>query len=509
MATRWLIAVPTEGKSEEETRQHLKQKISRVATVFPVSLPQRMLKVGTLDSLVGISDDLGKMDERLDQLIKRVKRTYVDIFKHDIDGQNDGKQAKRETPTLTVASYRSGGNNAPKQLTPEEYLEHFTWWNRRYNESSTLHALSDKIGKMATLAEIEMKKFVGQYSEVRQKVAAIERIETGSLLVQPLDKYVQQADVTETDMFTTFYVVVPTQKEEHFLAVYDALEDKYKTDRELAAKVKAEEAAAAAEEAELRKRVTADTALLADMSGDEAEAEEGEENAHAIVEEPGVESKGVDNSSSGNGGDNTPQLTERERKMEYALRCTNVIPNSALRLHPRQGEAHTGLAGKGFHEEYLLYRVVVMKKGADLIKKLYREQRFTVREFQFDQKGNAETQKNKVKLLKRRTKLWTFLVNWCKAYYSDLFTAWMHVKAIRVFVEAVLRFGLPVGFCPSIVIPKNEKLARGVLSELYSHLDHADLTGGLENAEFDLSGFGADFHPYVSINIKLPSSETN
>jgi V-type H+-transporting ATPase subunit C len=38
------------------------------------------------------------------------------------------------------------------------------------------------------------------------------------------------------------------------------------------------------------------------------------------------------------------------------------------------------------------------------------------------------------------------LMRWCKTHYGDAFVAWMHIKAIRVFVESVLRYGLPVDF---------------------------------------------------------------
>ena len=38
------------------------------------------------------------------------------------------------------------------------------------------------------------------------------------------------------------------------------------------------------------------------------------------------------------------------------------------------------------------------------------------------------------------------LARWCKTHYGETFVAWMHIKVIRVFVESVLRYGLPVDF---------------------------------------------------------------
>ena len=31
-------------------------------------------------------------------------------------------------------------------------------------------------------------------------------------------------------------------------------------------------------------------------------------------------------------------------------------------------------------------------------------------------------------------------------HFSEAFSAWIHLKALRVFVESVLRFGVPVNF---------------------------------------------------------------
>lgn len=57
--------------------------------------------------------------------------------------------------------------------------------------------------------------------------------------------------------------------------------------------------------------------------------------------------------------------------------------------------------------------------------------------------------------------------------FSEAFIAWIHVKALRVFVESVLRYGLPVNFQAMLLQPnkKTLKKLREVLHELYKHLD--------------------------------------
>lgn len=65
------------------------------------------------------------------------------------------------------------------------------------------------------------------------------------------------------------------------------------------------------------------------------------------------------------------------------------------------------------------------------------------------------------------------LVRWLKVNFSECFCAWIHVKALRVFVESVLRYGLPVNFQAILLHPhrKCARRLRDVLNQHYAHLD--------------------------------------
>lgn len=70
-------------------------------------------------------------------------------------------------------------------------------------------------------------------------------------------------------------------------------------------------------------------------------------------------------------------------------------------------------------------------------------------------------------------------MRWLKVNFSECFCAWIHVKALRVFVESVLRYGLPVNFQAILLHPhkKSMKRLREVLNQLYNHLDSSALQG--------------------------------
>jgi hypothetical protein len=38
------------------------------------------------------------------------------------------------------------------------------------------------------------------------------------------------------------------------------------------------------------------------------------------------------------------------------------------------------------------------------------------------------------------------LLRVCKVNFSEVFSTWLHIKALRVYVEAILRYGLPPNF---------------------------------------------------------------
>ncbi|XP_023558113.1 V-type proton ATPase subunit C 1 [Octodon degus] len=96
------------------------------------------------------------------------------------------------------------------------------------------------------------------------------------------------------------------------------------------------------------------------------------------------------------------------------------------------------------------------------------------------------------------------LVRWLKVNFSEAFIAWIHVKALRVFVESVLRYGLPVNFQAMLLQPnrKTMKRLREVLHELYKHLDSS--AAAIIDAPVDIPGLNLsqqEYYPYVYYKI--------
>lgn len=89
--------------------------------------------------------------------------------------------------------------------------------------------------------------------------------------------------------------------------------------------------------------------------------------------------------------------------------------------------------------EFCLYSVTLFKKVADEFKLHAREKKFFVREFTYNEEELAAGKNEIVKLVTDKKKQFGPLVRWLKVNFSECFCAWIHVKALRVFVESVLR----------------------------------------------------------------------
>eukprot|EP00095_Tigriopus_kingsejongensis_P004730 maker-scaffold719_size106944-snap-gene-0.26 protein:Tk04730 transcript:maker-scaffold719_size106944-snap-gene-0.26-mRNA-1 annotation:"vacuolar proton pump subunit c" len=155
--------------------------------------------------------------------------------------------------------------------------------------------------------------------------------------------------------------------------------------------------------------------------------------------------------------------------------------------------------------ENALMSVTMFQRMADEFKHKARENKFVVRDFVFNPEELQAGKDELTKLATDKKKQFGPLVRWLKVNFSECYIAWVHVKAMRVFVESVLRFGLPVNFQGMILLPQKKTLKklRETLNQLYSHLDAGSGSGQDSDVPAGL-GFGqAEYYPYVYFKINI------
>jgi len=155
--------------------------------------------------------------------------------------------------------------------------------------------------------------------------------------------------------------------------------------------------------------------------------------------------------------------------------------------------------------EHALVTVTLFQRVIDEFKHKARENRFVVRDFVYNPEELAAGKSEITKLATDKKKQFGPLVRWLKVNFSEAFVAWIHVKALRVFVESVLRFGLPVNFQGMALLPqkKTSKKLRETLNQLYAHLDSTGGAGQNDDIPAGLSFAQSDYYPYVYFKINI------
>ncbi|KAF2967166.1 hypothetical protein GQX73_g6356 [Xylaria multiplex] len=190
----------------------------------------------------------------------------------------------------------------------------------------------------------------------------------------------------------------------------------------------------------------------------------------------------------------------------YETLAERVVPRSAVEL------AHD--------DEFVLYAVTTFKKnGADFQQKC-REQKWTPRQYKYVEGGKEEEKRELERVAREEKKVWGEALRMVHTGWSESVMIWAHVMALRVFVESVLRYGLPLEFVPALVVtnPKLAKKVKTALDTAYSYLggnavgrdkrgkitkDDAALTSEIAAAGVGGHGEGNEYTAYVYYEFEL------
>ncbi|KAK6191372.1 hypothetical protein SNE40_003081 [Patella caerulea] len=187
-----------------------------------------------------------------------------------------------------------------------------------------------------------------------------------------------------------------------------------------------------------------------------------------------------------------PKAMINDWNLKYEKLTDMVVPRSSKKIFD--------------DNENVLCTVTLFRRVVDEFKHHCRENKFSVRDFTYSEEEIQSGKTELTKLEADKKKQFGPLVKWLKVNFGECFAAWIHVKALRVFVESVLRYGLPVNFQAIVIHPnkRSTKRLRDVLNQLYSHLDNTALSQGGDDMDIPgLSMGGTDYYPYVSYKILL------
>ncbi|KAJ1890311.1 Vacuolar ATP synthase subunit C [Kickxella alabastrina] len=376
MTLYWLLSVPAHGDGHVAWRD-IKSRIGS-SDLYDFSLPT--FKIGTLDGLVRLSDDLAKFDTTYE--------TTLTKFTDTLRSLNPAITASQLQAQLTV----DGGKSV------DQYLRTFTWDNAKYRVDRPLVEILGQVAEQMGQVDGQLKTKLTQYNAIKGSLATVRRKQHGNLSVRALGDIVRPEHcVRDSEYLQTLFVAVPRSLSSEWLNTYERL-----------------------------------TAM--------------------------------------------------------------VVPRSTAPIAE--------------DSEYILYSVVVFKRSADEFTTRARDARFTVRDFVYDEQALERERRMQMEVVEQETELLGNLSEWLAGCFGDVVVAWVHVKAMRVFVESVLRYGIPPDFLPVLVKPgKQADRIKRQLVDFYAYLetstrasDRARKSGKSSSSANAAAADGAfDMHEFSSI----------
>ena len=102
-------------------------------------------------------------------------------------------------------------------------------------------------------------------------------------------------------------------------------------------------------------------------------------------------------------------------------------------------------------DEFALYAVTTFKKYSTEFVHKCRESKWTPRDYRYKEGGKEEERQEVERMSKEERKVWDQALRMGRTAWGEAVMAWVHVLALRVFVETVLRYGLPLQFVCGLV----------------------------------------------------------
>ncbi|ETO09869.1 hypothetical protein RFI_27508 [Reticulomyxa filosa] len=459
----WLISVPNEGNQEKALKE-LNQSVGRLngQQWYLQNVPLTSLRVGKIDDLLALSESMGKIDAFGKSLVQKLHRTYAELEKTD--------------QLLSVYTKPIHG-----------YLTTFEWDDGHINPRLKLQDLVQVIHINLQKTAEKLRTGSAKLGEIQGSLNAIERKKTAALLNKNLREYVDDKKWLNGEYLCSALVIVPVNKRAEFLKNYEFMEDGEANEKLMKLQKERKEQALKHEQEKKEKEQKEEKAL----------EEKKDDHSHPHGGGGGQQQQHHDEHAAAAAAGHGTHGHHQHQEVFDMIKTDGtrtVIPNSARELSA--------------DNESALFQVDLLKKGHDWFRAVCREQGFIVREFSLDLNEEKDEERALMELKKQQEEQTKKLKVYCSNNFSETFARYVHLKIIRIFVESVLRFGLPVDFAISLVQPpkgKEKKLLEH-LKARYAHLVDVVLQGPKPDNEVDFSSMSGDFYPFVFVPINIELS---
>ncbi|OHS93297.1 V-ATPase subunit C family protein [Tritrichomonas foetus] len=152
--------------------------------------------------------------------------------------------------------------------------------------------------------------------------------------------------------------------------------------------------------------------------------------------------------------------------------------------------------------DFNCYAVTILRENVDDYKTACKEHGWHVRDFKYNPNMKAEMAEEAKEVVKGYINESTKYADHLQTTFTHLAVCWLHIKALRVFAESTLLYGIPPNFQAFLIdaTPKNIPKIHKELEKVYNDglpdmHDKADENDNFDDSELE--------HPYFSSQINL------
>lgn len=203
MRQLWLVTLPNRGDPADTTLNALSGHLQH-CKFHRFEIPN--LVVGTLDSLMSLSDELIKINTQVENVVRKIERQYNELV------GNDGEPLR-----------------AANEMPIDTFMRNFQWDYARYRyQGRQLLDLVSQIQSMVAKVDDELKKLSISYNEKTQALSAVQRKKTTNLITSDLEDFMTPEQVNRFEFLNTEYLltllaVIPSANEKEFLKTYESI----------------------------------------------------------------------------------------------------------------------------------------------------------------------------------------------------------------------------------------------------------------------------------------------
>ena len=151
----------------------------RTKEMFKFEVPS--LTVGTLDTLMNLSDDLGKTDSIVEGIVRKIERTSLELL--EAQGSSNSRSE------LTV-----GG------VPAQRYIQQFAWDSAKYPNRRPLKELVALIAGGAAGIEEELKQLGASFADKEIALSDSKKKSGGNLMVADLNDALTEAIMSKVQI---------------------------------------------------------------------------------------------------------------------------------------------------------------------------------------------------------------------------------------------------------------------------------------------------------------------